>query len=733
MCPRCWQTLLSGRPIALRIVRLTIPLLVGVLPLAAAAPAVGASTPGVRMAAAQTPADINVLIDTITPLSPGPKDTLRISGRVVDRAAGTLTGVSVALHLGRSVGSRSELHALRAAPVPQVLAQPNPVQIGDGKLSSGHSLAFTISVPIAKLELTGAGVYPMQVTATGFQNQVDRDLATASTFLPYIPTTAANPATPLAWLIPLTADPTLLADGTFANNNLITSVTSGGRLKRLLDALSSASSVSVTLDPAVVRTLSIAADGRYVVAVPGTVNGRLQPASTAAKHWLSELRASSNLSVIGLPYADVDVEALLRNGGRSLADAASKRGAAVLKLGLLHAATSVTSDIAVPPAGLVDAAGAQYYRNVANAQALVLSASAVPSTGDNPSASATSPSTPTHLLLSDEVLSRLVTAGGAAAPTPRLAEQEVIAELAEAHIEDGFTGASGNAPAGAARPLLIKTPDNWNPTTAWVNRILTDTAHLSWLQQTSVSALRDAPAEPRANLQYPAAAQAAELPASLVQSSLATTASTEGLFTVPQPAVPAEPETPESIMQPIRDSALAAVSSSWRPDPSAAFPFRNSAEIALTSIAHQIKVVASPQITLTSRSGKVPVTLENDLGAAVDVSLVLTSLDRSRVSSDTVVRRTVRAGQKVQVEVEVKASSAGTFPVRLTLYTADGRPLGPPVQVLVRSTTYGVVATIFTIVALSLLGLAVLFRAIRGLVRRSRRAPELPTRPASNP
>jgi hypothetical protein len=113
--------------------------------------------------------------------------------------------------------------------------------------------------------------------------------------------------------------------------------------------------------------------------------------------------------------------------------------------------------------------------------------------------------------------------------------------------------------------------------------------------------------------------------------------------------------------------------------------------------------------------------LENNLAAAVDVQLELTSLDRSRVRSGTVLRRTVRAGQKVQVEVEVRAASAGTFPVRLALFTPNREPLGAPVQVLVRSTTYGVVATIFTIVALSVLGLAVLFRAVRALVRRSRR------------
>ena len=81
----------------------------------------------------------------------------------------------------------------------------------------------------------------------------------------------------------------------------------------------------------------------------------------------------------------------------------------------------------------------------------------------------------------------------------------------------------------------------------------------------------------------------------------------------------------------------------------------------------------------------------------------------------------------------MKAASAGTFPVRLTLYTSDGRPLGTPVQVLVRSTRYGVVATIFTIVALSLLGLAVLFRAVRGLIRRSRRPRQSPPVPSSSP
>jgi hypothetical protein len=637
--------------------------------------------------------------------------------------------------MGSALSSRSQLHALRAAPVPQLLAS-DPIQLADGKLSAGHALTFSMSFKISELRgkglLPSAGVYPMQVTATGIKegDAQASDLATASTFLPYIPTTAPAAVTPLAWLIPLTADPALLADGDFTSNALTSDVASGGRLKRLLDALHSASVASVTLDPALIRTLSLAANGRYVVAVPGKTTGRLEPANAASKDWLNELRASSNLSVIPLPYDDVDVEALLHSGASNLADAARKRGDDVLKLGLLNTTTSVTSDIAVPPGGLVDTSGAKYYSTTAGASALVLSPDAVPSTGDNPGASAKSSSTPTQLLLSDDVLNRLVTAGVPASTTPRLAEQEVLAELAEAHIEDGFATASTTA---SSRPLLIAPPDGWNPTSAWLSRLLTDTTRLPWVKQTSVSSLLDSATEPRAALQYPTATRAGEVPSYLVQSSLGITTSTQGVFSNPQPAGAAEPQSPDSILQPIRDAALASVSSRWRSDPSQAFPFRNSAEIALTSLAQQVKVVASPQVTLTSRSGKVPVTIENDLGAAVDVSLVLSSLDRSRVSSDTVITRNVRAGQKVQVEVEVKAASAGTFPVRLTLYTTDGRPLGTSVQVLVRSTTYGVVATIFTIVALSVLGLAVLFRAVRGLIRRSRKPRQAPPRPASNP
>ncbi|MCW2546773.1 MAG: hypothetical protein JWN96_1233, partial [Mycobacterium sp.] len=445
-------------------------------------------------------------------------------------------------------------------------------------------------------------------------------------------------------------------------------------------------------------------------------------ASPEAKQWLTDLKASSDVSLLTVPYAEPDSVALLSNGQRGLLDASVRRGSDILKTELGDASSRLSSAVAVPPGGAIDTATASYYRSATQAKGLVLNGSAVPVTGDNPSASAAAPNVSSRLLLSDDVLTSLTTSGPGS--SPRLAEQEVLAELAEAHLEDRFAGSPTQGGVEASRPLLIAPGANSTLSSGWLKQLLTDTAKVSWLQQIPVTDLLKSSAEPRAALTYSATARAAQLPPSTIDASAEITTASEKLFPAKTPAgITTQPRTPQSILSPIQDTAMSAVSSRWRFQPTQAELFLENASAAVSSLRSQVRVVASPQVTLTSRSGKVPVTLENDLPAAVDVSLVLTSLDKSRVSSDTVVRRTVRAGQKVQVEVEVKAASAGTFPVRLALYTQDGLSLGDPAQVLVRSTKYGVVATIFTIVALSLLGLAVLIRAGRRIARRHRSRP----------
>ena len=144
----------------------------------------------------------------------------------------------------------------------------------------------------------------------------------------------------------------------------------------------------------------------------------------------------------------------------------------MLTAGLGSARSRLTPSIVVPPGGYVDTQAAAYYQRT-GAQGLVLASNAVPATGDNPSASASAPGVTSRLLLSDQVLTKLVTDGPRS--SPRLAEQDIVAELAESHLEDRVAAepsTSGTPTANAtpvARPLLIAPPDNWSPSTAWLS------------------------------------------------------------------------------------------------------------------------------------------------------------------------------------------------------------------------------------------------------------------------
>ncbi|MDX6284421.1 MAG: hypothetical protein QOH03_5492, partial [Kribbellaceae bacterium] len=185
----------------------------------------------------------------------------------------------------------------------------------------------------------------------------------------------------------------------------------------------------------------------------------------------------------------------------------------------------------------------------------------------------------------------------------------------------------------------------------------------------------------------------------------------------------------QQITRPVVDTALSALSADLLADPAAAEVRRASAVAGLDALRSSVRAVASREITLTSRNGRLPVTLENNLPVPVDVTLRLTSLDRSRVQSDTSVTRSIQPGQKVQVEVAVRATSAGTFPIRLALTTPAGVPLSPPQQVLVRSTAAGVVAKGVTVAALAVLLLTVLGRGVRGVIRRRRAGGGPPSSP----
>lgn len=659
-------------------------------------------TPGSRVA---------VVVDRLEPAAPAPGDVVEVSGTVLNRAAERFDAGEISLHLGAPVTSRAALRSLRSAYPAQPLATA-PVRLGTGVLEPGARVPFTLRAPVDELLTAGPGVYPLQVTVVGRTAEGLRDLGTADTYLPFVlPSGAAGPdvavAPPpldVAWFLPLTDRPRLSATGGLLDDELASSLSDGGALADVLTAASDLPAGTVVLDPALLRAVATMGAGPYAVGPQG--GGSVRPVDPEARAWLARLTAAvgpgGRLDVASTPFADADLQALVHDGRPELARQTLRTGTTTVR-GVLGASSS--PELSVPPAGRLDRAGADFVAST-GATAALLAPEAVAGTG-----TVATSGTDLTAVVPDGELRRLLSSGPTAATSPRLAEQAVLAELAQAYLTRDGGG-----------PLVLAPTGDWAPSADWASHLADLTSRYPWLRPVGLEeVLADRTARldgGTAELRYGDAARAAETD----PTRLAAVATTLDDATAFAAALPRDQEVTRAVEQ----TAMSALSTRLRGDPAAADARLASATRGLADLRGAVRAVASREITLTSRNGRIPVTLENNLPEPVDVTLQLTSLDRSRVRSDTSVSRVIQPGQKVQVEVEVRATSAGTFPIRLALLTPQGTPLNPPEQLLVRSTAAGQVAKGVTIAALAVLLLAVVARGIRAVLRRRRPGPPAP-------
>lgn len=648
---------------------------------------------------------VAVLVDRLEPAAPQLTDTVEVTGTVFNRAAEQFDSAEISLHLGRPVVGRTALGRLRAEPTAQPLAS-RPIRLGTGRLDPGARVPFSLTAPAATLLTHGSGVYPLQVTVVGRTTEGLRDLGTANSFVPFVPnSTAGAPAPmPVAWVLPLTDSPRLAASGGVTDDVVAAQLSEGGRLDDVLTAATNLPAATVVVDPALLRAVSILSSGRYPVGLT-TVEGT-RPADGNARVWLSRLAGAvgpaGHLDLVPTAFADADLETLIHDDRTDLARQVLARGTSAVRDVL---GTGGDARLVVPAAGRLDRAGADF-ATTDGAAAALLDPAGVSGSGTIRAGGDGNGLTP---IVPDQQLRGLLLAGPTAEPSPRLAEQSVLAELAQAYL----------TPTTAGAPIVLAPGANWTPSAGWAAHLATLTASQPWMRPIGLTDLLTASARGNtAQLHYTDADRAAELPASLIPPVTNTLAAVNGFAE----ALPRR----QTVTRSVTDTALTALSAWFRSDPAGSNARQTSADAGLDALRGAVRVVASREVTLTSRDGRIPVTLENNLADTVDVTLRLTSLDRSRVQSDTSVSRVIPPGQKVQVEVAVRATSAGTSPIRLELLTPTGRPIGAPLQVLVRSTAAGVVAKGVTITALAILVLAVLGRGIRGLLRRRRRPPRPP-------
>jgi hypothetical protein len=432
-------------------------------------------------------------------------------------------------------------------------------------------------------------------------------------------------------------------------------------------------------------------------------------------------------TVFALPYGDVDVTAFVRAGILHPTLLARIQGRSVVSR-VLHVTPNAT--IAYPAGGLADAATFDVLARqgvgtvVADSRLLP----AVPGATSTPAAALdvpTSTGRPVRVLAADHQLAEELTSLPAAADSASaaIALQSVLAHLAMITAEAPSIG----------RMQVVALPRYWDPPAGWASTALAQLGRTtSFYRPAALTEPAGAAGAPGAGpgrtvAPYPDSARQAELPPAYMHG-------VEDLRLLVWDLAPARcglrgtrPDSDQcwrDAVDPMQNALFRAASVAWRDDHPSGELIGQQVLFELNAFRRGIRVVASRSVTLTSHSGRVPVTLENNTATTVTVILDLSSTDRTRLRSATKVERTVPARQKVQVEIDVLAESAGTVPVNIRLLTPDGKPLSDarPVQVLVHSSAYGVIAIMITSVAAGVLFLAVCLR----LLRRLRRRPESP-------
>jgi len=146
--------------------------------------------------------------------------------------------------------------------------------------------------------------------------------------------------------------------------------------------------------------------------------------------------------------------------------------------------------------------------------------------------------------------------------------------------------------------------------------------------------------------------------------------------------------------------------------------FAHNADVALAAANHKLRIVPG-KYRLTSQHEKVPITLVNDFGAPIQVTLRLTPLN-SRIKVGRPETVTLAANSKTQLSIPVTVIAPGSSAVLAEFRNAQGKGLGDSVILTLNVSVISPAVAWFTTGAAILLFLAAITQSVRR-VRRSRK------------
>jgi Family of unknown function (DUF6049) len=392
------------------------------------------------------------------------------------------------------------------------------------------------------------------------------------------------------------------------------------------------------------------------------------------------------------------------------------------------------SSIAVPAGGTADLSVLTSLATVQHIGTVVLDSNEMPPAdpADFEDDAVTSIRTPDDLrmtvLLADHTLTGVLAAGDTSsgvlpASTQFAVSQRFLAETAMIAAE---------AP-DSERSVVVEPPEDWSPSAALADELLSETTHTPWLTPTALGGLSAEPDSQRTiKRQYPPDSR--DSPGELSPSYLSTVSEVGSELDLYQELL-SQPSP--SYLQPFDQALIATESSAWRGAGQAeGLALARKLSRFMSGEESQIAIIAAQQVPMGGSSGPVPVSIRNGSHHAIEVRLKASVVDVPGRASQLTVGHftslvTVQPQQSVTVRLPVSSAPIGPTAISLSLATAEGKPLPlRPTSLTVESTRYG--RTILFLIAAAI-GVLVLTSVFRGIRRRLHPDPEVGPEDADPP
>ncbi|GAB6940091.1 DUF6049 family protein [Isoptericola variabilis] len=618
------------------------------------------------------------------PVLAAPGSTVTVTLRVTNGTDEVLEGAALDLGVSwRPLTSREDLAAWAEDDGTGVAGRAQETEAVD-RLAPGGSAQVTMELDVDALGLSAEnpwGPREMSVALTRGGSTLD----VVHTFLLFAPEGDAPDPVAVSVAAPVTGPAVDPLDPDGYDLEIATATATDGRLTRLLDAAAvtgASPGMSLAVDPALVSAAARTDDddarawATRLTGAPVDGDAAADDGAASASLTSSIVRTAASgepADVAVLPGYDPDLAAVA-HADPSRADVAAATGGEAA-LGATWQRPEGWDLTLAWPEGRPDVATLAAGRDAAVDQ-VVVTDGLDPDDGAAASArtAVDTPSGKVPALVADDGLSSAIASltDDAEAPTAAEASARVLADAALVALQQAESGQEG-------LHLLAALPRGWSPDPALVGEVLGALDDASWADVVPLSETVAAPAS-RVPRDEPARGERAgrtkgELASSSVRRLLDSHRDLAAFSTVASDPVELSGEADQALVAPL---AVAA-----RTQPDARDHAVDLAVEQSDALQQGIGVADRSNVTLVSDTGKLPVTVSNELPVDATVTVVLRP-DASRLVVESRPTVVVPAGTSMNVHVPVRAIGSGDVNLQVEVLAPSGTVVAGPTSFSLR-------------------------------------------------